>query len=368
MSERGSESENPVIPSPTPETESAEDQPGLVAQPAQAEGPAPALTPDQPDGRGVQLRRGVQDPRRRRPEAGRLRGDDDLAGLVAGRLRPLRAALHPAELARGRHLPHRGRQGRRRRRLPALRPPQQLARQREPRQGPPTAVAGQAEVRPEDLVGRPAGVRRPVCPGVDGLQDVRLRLRARGHLGARGDLLGVGGHLARGRALQRRPRALRSARRRADGPDLREPGGAQRQARPGRRRPGHPGDLPPDGDERRGDGRAHRRRPHVRQDARCRPGRVHRPRARGRSARGAGPRLEEHLRQRQGQGHDHQRPRGCVDAHADRVGQQLLRDPVRLRVGARREPGRREAVEAEGRRRARTRCPTRTTPRSGTPR
>ena len=36
-----------------------------------------------------------------------------------------------------------------------------------------------------------------------GLQDVRLRLRPRGHLGARGDLLGAGGHLARRRALRR---------------------------------------------------------------------------------------------------------------------------------------------------------------------
>ena len=46
--------------------------------------------------------------------------------------------------------------------------------------------------------------------GVDGLQDVRLRLRARGHLGARGDLLGPRGHVARRRALQRRPRARRT--------------------------------------------------------------------------------------------------------------------------------------------------------------
>ena len=96
--------------------------------------------------------------------------------------------------------------------------------------------------------------------------------------------------------------------------------------------------------------------------------RSRRPRARGLPRRAPGPRLEEHLRQRQGQGHDHQRARGCVDAHPDHVGQQLLRDPVRLRVGAHREPGRREAVEAEGRRRRRTPCPTRTTRRSGTPR
>ena len=74
--------------------------------------------------------------------------------------------------------------------------------------------------------------------GVDGVQDVRLRLRAAGRLGARGDLLGPRGHVARRRALQRRPGARRSVRRRADGPHLREPGGAQRQPRPARRPPG----------------------------------------------------------------------------------------------------------------------------------
>ena len=111
--------------------------------------------PGQPAGRGLRLRRGVRGPRRRGAEAGHHRGDDHVAGLVARRLRPLRPALHPAHLAPGRHLPHRGRPRRWRRRRPALRPAQQLARQRQPRQGPPPAVAGQAEVRPEDLVGRP---------------------------------------------------------------------------------------------------------------------------------------------------------------------------------------------------------------------
>ena len=91
----------------------------------------------------------------------------DLAGLVAGRLRPLRPAVHPDELARRRHLPHRGRPRRRRRRRPALRAAQQLARQRQPRQGAPAAVAGQAEVRPEDLLGRPAGARRQRRAGVE---------------------------------------------------------------------------------------------------------------------------------------------------------------------------------------------------------
>ena len=39
-------------------------------------------------------------------EEGHRGGDDELAALVAGRLRPLRAALHPHGVARRRHLPH----------------------------------------------------------------------------------------------------------------------------------------------------------------------------------------------------------------------------------------------------------------------
>ena len=82
-----------------------------------------------------------------------------------------------------------------------------------------------------------------------------------------------------------------------------------------------------------------------------RSGQVCRPRARGRRHRGAGPRLEEQLRQRQGRAHDHQRHRGRLDPEPDQVGQRLLRDPVRLRVGADEEPGRRAPVEAQGPRR-----------------
>ena len=44
--------------------------------------------------------------------------------------------------------------------------------------------------------------------------------------------------------------------------------------------------------------------------------------------------------------HHHQRHRGRVDADPDHLGQQLLRRAVRLRVGADREPGRRQAVDA----------------------
>ena len=58
---------------------------------------------------------------------------------------------------------------------------------------------------------------------------------------------------------------------------------------------------------------------------------------------------------------DHQRPRGRLDAHADDVGQQLLRDPLRLRVGPDQEPGRRLAVGPD-RPRSRGRRPRRARP------
>ena len=47
---------------------------------------------------------------------GPARADDRFAGLVAGRFRPLRPAVHPHGLAQRRHLPHRRRPRRRRRR------------------------------------------------------------------------------------------------------------------------------------------------------------------------------------------------------------------------------------------------------------
>ena len=51
------------------------------------------------------------------------------------------------------------------------------------------------------------------------------------------------------------------------------PGGPERRPGPARLGQGHPRDVPAHGDERRGDGRADRRRAHVRQDPRCgRPG------------------------------------------------------------------------------------------------
>ena len=54
--------------------------------------------------------------------------------------------------------------------------------------------------------------------------------------------------------------------------------------------------------------------------------------------------------------HDHQRPGSHLDHHAHEVEQQLLREPVRLRMGTDEEPGRCASVEAEERRRRRHRA------------
>ena len=60
---------------------------------------------------------------------------------------------------------------------------------------------------------------------------------------AGGRLLGRRDQVARRQALLRRPGARESARRRADGPDLRQPGRPERQAGSARGGPGHPRDL-----------------------------------------------------------------------------------------------------------------------------
>ena len=161
-------------------------EPALVAEPAGSVDSPPELSPGRSHGKGLQLRRGVQEPRPESRETGHLRADDHVAGLVAGRLRPLWSALHPDGVAQRGHLPHQRRPRRRRRGHAALCAPQQLARQREPRQGAPAALADQAEIRPEDLLGRPDDPRRELRPRIDGLQDGRFRRRTRGRLGASG--------------------------------------------------------------------------------------------------------------------------------------------------------------------------------------
>ena len=155
----------------------------------------------------------------------------------------------------------------------ALRAAQQLARQRQPRQGAPAALADQAEVRPQDLVGRPHDPRRQRRARVDGLQDLRLRRRPRGRLGAgRGRLLGPGERVARRDERYTGDRELENPLGAVqmgliyvnpEGPNGNpDPVAAARDIRE---------TFAPHGDERRGDGRAHRRRPHLRQDPRRRP-------------------------------------------------------------------------------------------------
>ena len=142
---------------PTPKADRPRTQPGLVAEPARPVGAAPALAPAEPARRGLRLRRGVQEARRRGAASATsielMTTSQDWWPADYGHYG---AALHPHELARGRHVPHRRRPRRRRRGRAALRPAQQLARQRQPRQGAPAAVADQAEVRP-------ARSRGPTC-------------------------------------------------------------------------------------------------------------------------------------------------------------------------------------------------------------
>ena len=109
-----------------------------------------------PDGRGFRLCPGVQDARLSSAQARPYRADDRQPALVARRLRALRTVLHPHGLARRRHLPHRRRPRRRQLGQAALRPAQQLAGQRQSRQGAPAAVADQAEVRAATSAG-------PIC-------------------------------------------------------------------------------------------------------------------------------------------------------------------------------------------------------------
>jgi len=82
---------------------------------------------------------------------------------------------------------------------------------------------------------------------------------------------------------------------RSDGTDLREPGRPRRRTRSDRLRARYSRNLWSDGDERRGDSRAHRRWAHVRQMSRCGRGDARRCRSWGCHHHRSGPRLEESL-------------------------------------------------------------------------
>ncbi len=112
------------------------------------EDPSSKLFAVRSDGRGFQLRGGVQVARTRCSDQGPAYPDDRLAGMVAGGLRPLWTILHPHGMACGGHIPNRRRPRRRRERRATFRPHQQLARQRQSRQGTSSALADQAEIRP----------------------------------------------------------------------------------------------------------------------------------------------------------------------------------------------------------------------------
>ena len=67
----------------------------------------------------------------------------------------------------------------------------------------------------------------------------------------------------------------------------------------------------------------------------------------GRADRAAAPGLEEPPRQRRRRRRADQRARGRLDQRADQVGQRLSEEPVRVRLGADRKPGRGQAVDAQ---------------------
>ena len=96
----------------------------------------------------------------------------------------------------------------------------------------------------------------------------------------------------------------------------------------------HPRNLQPHGDERRGNRRADRRRPHLRQDPRRRAG-IHKgpaPEAAGWKRRAwAGSAT---IGTGHGDGRHRQRPGSHLDTDAGAVEQQLLRAPVQVRMGA----------------------------------
>ena len=71
------------------------------------------------------------------------------------------------------------------------------------------------------------------------------------------------------------------------------------------------------------------------------------PGAGSRRHRGAGLRLEQQIWHGQRRRHDQQRPGSHLDHDADEVEQQLLLEPVRLRMGTDQEPGRCASVDTE---------------------
>ena len=187
-------------------------------------------------GAGFDYAKEFKQPRPRRRGRRPARADDRLR-RTGGRPTGATTACSSAWPGTRRHLPHRRRPRRRGHRQPALRAAEQLARQRQPRQGAPPAVADQAEIRPQALLGRPddpgrqrrARNRWASRPSASPAAGRHLGARGRHLLGRRDEVAGTSDDRT---AATRRARAGEPARRRADGPDLREPGRPGRQSDP----------------------------------------------------------------------------------------------------------------------------------------
>ena len=226
-------------------------------------------------------------------------GDDDVAGLVAGRLRPLRAALHPHGVAQRRHLPHQRRPRRRgvgqQRFAPLNSWPDNANLDKARRLLWPVKQKYGRKISWADLM---------VLTGNVALES--MGFKTFGFAGGREDVwepedVNWGTEetwldderYSGDRQLENPFGAVQM------GLIYVNPEGPNGNPDPVAAAQGHSRDVPPHGDERRRDGGADCRRTHVRQDARRRPGDARRPGTGGRQSRGAGSRLDEQLRQRQ---------------------------------------------------------------------
>ena len=205
-------------------------------------------------------------------DAGHRGGDDDVAGLVAGRLRPLRPALHPDGVAQRGHLPHQRRSRRRRRGQQRFAPlnswPDNGNLDKARRLLWPVKKKYGRKISWADLM---------IFAGNGALES--MGFKTFGFAGGRADVwepdedvywgpetTWLGDERYTGDRELENPLAAVQM-----GLIYVNPEGPNGNPGPARRGPRHPRDVPPDGDERRGDRRADRRRSHLRQDPRRGP-------------------------------------------------------------------------------------------------